>query len=103
MAIVRTATSRFARQVYLTASASAQYWDANVADLTTKMVQAKQYFIIYNGKLTEKEMQNICLVTYKYICFMSAQPNYTGDQLDESDMILGKLDPPWYNINKDVA
>ena len=47
-------------------------------------------------------MANICLVIYKYICFISILPDYTDYQLEETEMILRKLDPPLYNIIKRI-
>ena len=47
-------------------------------------------------------MENICLVIYKYICLMSTLPDDTDYQLEETDMILRKLDPPLYNITKGI-
>ena len=47
-------------------------------------------------------MRNIWLVTYKYISLMSTLQDYTDYQLEESEMILRKLDPPLYNITKDT-
>ena len=72
----------------MTTLASEEYWKINHADWVNKMEQAKQYCIIYNATLTPKENKNICLVTYKYICFMSTLPDYTEYQLKESEMIV---------------
>ena len=101
--ITLTATRVFGGQQVLTPFASEEYWKTNHADWVNKMEQAKQYFIIYNATLTLKEMQNICLVTYKYICFMSTLPDYTDYQLKESEMITKRLDPHLYNITKRIA
>ena len=75
--IVLTATNTFAREEYLTVLAAAKFWHINFAEWTNNIDQAKQYCIIYNAKLTPKEMQNIGLVVYKYICCMSTLPEYT--------------------------
>ena len=80
--IVLTATNTFARQEYLTPLAPAKFWDIIFAECTNKMNQAKQYCIIYNAKLRPKEMENICLVIYKYIWFMSILSDYTVYQLE---------------------
>ena len=64
------------------------------------MDQAKQYCIIYNAKLSQKEMKNICVVVYQYICFMSTPPDHIDYQREQTEMILRKLDPPLYNITK---
>ena len=47
-------------------------------------------------------MENIYLVVYKYIRFMSTLPDYTDYQLGETEMILRKLDPLLYNITKGI-
>ena len=86
----------------MTPLASAEYWKIKFADWVHKMEQAQQYCIIYNADLTQKEMENICLVVYKYICFMSRLPDYTEYQLKESAMIVRKLEPPVYNRMKDI-
>ena len=100
--IVLTATNTFGKQEYLTPLAPAKFWHINFPAQTNKMDQAKQYCIIYNAKLTPKEMEHICRVTYKYICFMSTLPYYTDYQLEETGMILRNLDPPLYNITKGI-
>ena len=64
------------------------------------MDQAKQYCIIYNAKLRHKEMENICLVVHKYICFISTLSDYTDYQLEKTEIILRKLDSSLYNITK---
>ena len=66
------------------------------------MEQAKQYCIINNADLTQQELENICLIVFKYICFMSTLPDYPEYQLNESEMIVRKLDPPVYNIMKGI-
>ena len=66
------------------------------------MDQAKQYCIMYNAKLTDKDMENIWFVIYKYISFISTLPDYTNYKLEESDRILRKLDPHLYNITKGI-
>ena len=48
-------------------------------------------------------MQNICLIVYKYIYCMSTLPDYADYQLEETEMILRKLDPPLYNITKGIC
>ena len=47
-------------------------------------------------------MQNIGLVIYKHIRFMSTLADYTDYQLQESEMILRKLDAPLHNITKGI-
>ena len=66
------------------------------------MQQAKQYCIIYNADLTQKEMENICLVVCQYICFISTLPDYTNYQLEESEMITTRLNTILYNITKGI-
>ena len=100
--ITLTATRVFGGKKYLTPLASEEYWKINHADWVNKMEQAKTYCIMNNANLTPEEMENICLATYKYICFISTLPDYTEYQLKESDMILRKLDPPVYNILKGI-
>ena len=75
--ITLTATRVFGGQQFLTPLASEEYCKMNHADRVNRMEQAKQYCIIYNATLTPKEIENICLVIYKYICFMSTLPDYT--------------------------
>ena len=101
--IVLTATNTFGRQEYLTPLAHAKSGDINFAEWRNKIYQAKQYCIIYNAKLTNNEMENICLAVYKYMRFMSTLPDDTDYQLEETDMILTKLDPPLYIITEDIA
>ena len=43
-------------------------------------------------------MENICIVLYKYICFMSILLDYADYQVEVPELILRKLDPPLYNI-----
>ena len=85
--IVLPATTVYGRQEYMTPLAPKEYWDVNFNEWVNKMEQAQQYCIIYNGQLTRKAMQNISLVVYKYLCFMSTLPDYTDYQLEESKMI----------------
>ena len=47
-------------------------------------------------------MENIFLVTCKYICFMSTLPDYTEYQLKESEMVIRQLYPPVYNPSKGI-
>ena len=98
-----TAINTFGRQEYLTPLAHAKSGDINFAEWRNKIYQAKQYCIIYNAKLTNNEMENICLAVYKYMRFMSTLPDDTDYQLEETDMILTKLDPPLYIITEDIA
>ena len=100
--IVLTVTKTFGRQEYLTPLAPAKFCYINFSEWTIKMDQAKQYYIMYNAKLTPKEIENICLVVYKYICFMSTLPYYADYQLEETEMIVRKLDLPLYNITKGI-
>ena len=101
--IVLTATNTFGRKQYLIPLAPTKFWHINFTEWTNKMDQAKQYCIRYNAKLTPQEMENICLAVYKYICCMSTLPDYTEYQLEETEMILRKLDPPLYNITKRIS
>ena len=98
--IVLTATNTFGRQEYRTALEPAKFRDIKIAAWANKMDQDKQYCIIYDPTLTAKEMENICLVAYEYICFVSTVPDYTDYQRQETEMILRKLDPPPENITK---
>ena len=98
--IVLSATNTFGRQKYLTPLTPAKFWYINCAEWTHKMDQAKQYCIISNAKVANKDMQNICLVIYPYICCMSTLPDYTDYKLAETEMIVRQLDPPLYNITK---
>ena len=70
-------TSEFGRQEFLTPLATKEYWDVNFAEWNSTMEQARTYCRIYSADLTAKEMDNICLAVYKYICFMSTLPDYT--------------------------
>ena len=79
-----------------------EYWDLYFNEWVNKMEQAKQYCIIYNPVLTQKGMENICRIVYKYLCFMSTLPDYTNYQLEESEMITKILDTPLYNIPKGI-
>ena len=54
--ITLISTKPFGGQQFLTPLASAEYWKLNFADWVNKMDQAKQYCIIYNADLIEKEM-----------------------------------------------
>ena len=84
----------------MTPLAPKEYGYLYYKEWVNKLEQAKQYCIIYNGDLTQKEMENICLVVYKYLCFMSTLPDYTNYQLVESEMITKRLDTLLYNIPK---
>ena len=96
--IVLTATNTFVRQEYLSRMAPAKFWHIHFPEWTNKLDQAKQYCIIHNAKLTNTEMENICIVLYKYICFMSILLDYADYQVEVPELILRKLDPPLYNI-----
>ena len=96
------ATSVFGCIEYMTPLAPKEYWDPHFNECVNKLEQAKQYCIIYNADLTQKEMDNIYLVVYKYLCFMSTLPDYTNYQLEESEMITKRLDTPLYNITKGI-
>ena len=100
--IVLAATTVFGRIEYMTPLPPKEYWDLHFIEWVNKLEQAKQYCIIYNADLTQKEMDNICLVVYKYLCFMSTLPDYTNYQLEESEMITKRLDTPLYNITKGI-
>lgn len=47
-------------------------------------------------------MQNIWLVVYKYICFMSTLADYREYQLKDSEMTVRKSVPPLYYITKGI-
>ena len=100
--IVLAATTVFDRIEYMTPLAPKEYWDLHFNEWVNKLEQVKQYCIIYNADLTQKEMENICLVVYKYLSFMSTFPDYTNYQLVESEMITKRLDTPLYNITKGI-
>ena len=100
--IILAATTVFGRIEFMTPLAPQEYWDLHVNEWVNKLKQAKQYCIIYNADLTQKEMENICLVVYKYLCFMSTLPDYTNNQLVESEIITTRLDTPLYNITKGI-
>ena len=100
--ILLTATNTFGREEYLTQLAPAKFWHINFALWTNKMDQAKEHCIIYKGKLTVKEIENIWLIVCKYICFMSTLPDYTECQLEETEMMLRKLYPPLYNMTTEI-
>ena len=93
----------FVRIEYMTPLGAKEYWDLHFNEWVNKLEQAKQYCIIYNADLTVKEMENICLVVYRYLCFMSTLPDYTNYQLVESEMITKRLDTSLYNITKGIA
>ena len=57
---------------------------------------------MYNASLTTKEIGNICLVTYMYICFMSTRSDYTEYQVKESEIIIRKLELLVYNPIKGI-
>ena len=97
-----TATHTFGRQKCFIQLAPALYWKITFADWPIKVYQAKQNCIIYNAKVIPEEMENTCVVTYKYMCFMTTLPNNTDYQLEESEMILRQLDPQLNNIIKDL-
>ena len=94
------ATTEFGRQQFITQLALKEYCDVNFAEWYNKMEQARTYCRIYSTDLTPKEMDNICLVVYKYICFMSTLLDYRDYQLKQSEIITKRLDPPLYNITK---
>ena len=98
--IVLAATTAFGRIEYMTPLARKEYWDVHFNEWVNKLEQAKQYCIIYNADLTQEEMENICLVVYKYLCIMSTILDYTSYQLEESEMITKRLDTHLYNITK---
>ena len=100
--IVLAATTVFGRIEYMTPLAPTEYWDLHFNECVSQLEQAKKYCIIYNADLTTKEMENICLVVYKYLCFMSTLPDYTNYQLRESEMITKRLDTPLHNITKGI-
>ena len=101
--IVLAAPSVFVRIEYITPLPPKEYWDLHFYEWVNKWKQAKEYCIIYNSDFTQKEMDNICLVVYKYLWFMSTLPNYINYQLVESEMLTKRLDTPLYNITKGIA
>ena len=100
--IVFAATTVFSRMAYMTPLAPKEYWDLHFNEWVNELDQAKQYCIIYNADLTQKEMENICLVAYKYLCLMSTLPDDTNYQLVQSEMITTRLDTPLFNITKGI-
>ena len=54
--ITLVATKTFGGQQFLTPLVSAEYWNINFAHWVNKMEQAKQYCIIYNADLIQKEI-----------------------------------------------
>ena len=93
---------RFGRITYMTPLGPKEYWNLHFNEWVNKLEQAKQYCISYNADLTQKQMENICLVVYKYLCFMSTLPDYANNQLEESEMITKSLHTPLYNITKGI-
>ena len=87
----------------MTPLAPKEYWDLHFNEWVNKLEQAKQYCIIYVTDLTQKEMYNIYLVVYKYLCFMSTVPAYTNYQLQESEMITKRVDTSLYNITNGIS
>ena len=67
------------------------------------MEDARTYCRIYSADLSHKEINNISLAVYKYICFMSTLLNYTHYQLKGSEMIYKRFDTPLYNITKGIT
>ena len=100
--IVLAATTVFGRKEYMIPLAPNEYCDLYLNVCVNKSEQAKQYCIIYNSDLTYKEMENIYLVVYKYLCCMSTLPDCTDYQLEESEMITKSLDTPLHNITKGI-
>ena len=86
----------------MTPRALKEYWDLHFNACVNTMEQAKHYCIIYNADLTQQEMENICLVVYKYLSFMSTLPDYTDYQLEAPEMITKRLDTPLDNITKGI-
>ena len=54
--IVLAATTVFGTIEYMTPLAPKEYWDLHFYEWVNKLEQAKQYCIIYNADLTQKEM-----------------------------------------------
>ena len=101
--ITLPATRVFVLNEFLTLLVPAEYWHIHFAEWVNKLVQAKQYCIIYNAELTPQEIDNICLAIYKYICFMSILADYIDYQLKESEIISKRLDTPLDNIRKGIS
>ena len=100
--IILAATTVFGRIEYMTRLAPNEYWDLHFNECVNKLEKGKLYCIIQNADWTRKEMEHICLVVYKYLCFMSTLPDQTNYQLVESEMIRKRLDTPLYNITKGI-
>jgi len=64
----------FREQKYIIQSASDKFWDKNLTEWQKKIEQVKVYVIINNNKLSQSEVNIICLATFNYITWESTLP-----------------------------
>jgi len=77
-----------------------KFWDKNLTEWQKKMEQVKVYVIINNNKLSQGEINIICLATFNYITWESTLPTIQETKLKET--INRKLLIPGYNPAKEI-
>jgi len=98
--IVLGETSVFREQKFITQPATDKVWDKNLPEWQKKMEQVKVYVIINNNKLSQGEVNIICLATFNYITWESTLPTIQETKLKER--INRKLPTPGYNPAKGI-
>jgi len=97
--IVLGETSVFREQKFITKLATDNFWDNNVTESQKKMEQVKVYVIINNNKLSQGEVNIVCLATFNYINWESTFPTIQETKIKEK--IIRKLPTPGYNHAKE--
>jgi len=99
--IVLEETSVFKQQKFITQPATEKFWDQNLTEWQNKMEQVKVYIIINNNKLSQGEVDIICLAAFNYTFWESTLPNVQDTKLIET--INRKLPTPGYNPAKGIS
>ena len=98
--IVLEETSVFKQQKFITKPATEKFWDKNLSEWQNKMEQVKVYIIINNNKLSQGEVDIICLAAFNFTCWESTLPGIQETKLSET--INRKLPTPGYNPAKGI-
>jgi len=68
-------TSVFKKQKFITQLATEKFWDKNLSEWLNKMEQVKVYIIMNKNKLSQGEVDIICMAACNYICWECTLPN----------------------------
>jgi len=82
--IVLGETRVFREPKFITQPATNKFWDKNLTEWQKKMEQVKVCRIINNNKVSQGEVNIICLSTFNYITWESTLPSIQETKLKQT-------------------